>query len=89
MVDCELKNQELSEISFTNVKELLGLSDLVKFAKYRPSAKEDQNIIDWAKEFIEETKVIFELEEKPKPAENGEFNDKELMQDVTEKKYNE
>jgi hypothetical protein len=85
----ELKNQELSEKSFANVKELLQLSDLVKFAKYRPSAEEDQNIVTCAKEFIEETKVIFEFEEKSGPEENGEFNDKELVEEATEKKQNE
>ena len=84
-----MKNQELSEKSFANVQELLQLSDLVKFAKYRPSAEEDHNIVNWAKDFIEETKVIFKLEEKPKQEENGEFNDKELVEQVTEKKHNE
>jgi hypothetical protein len=67
----ELEGQELSEIAYQNVRELLQLSDLVKFAKYLPTDEENENVVLWAKEFIEETKVIFKLVTTPETEESG------------------
>jgi hypothetical protein len=61
----ELKGQELSENAYQNVRELLQLSDLVKFAKYLPLDEENETVFLQAKEFIEETKVIFKSEPAP------------------------
>lgn len=58
----DLDRQELSEKSILNVKQGLELSDLVKFAKYKPSEKENDHIVSWVHEFIEETKVVYEVE---------------------------
>jgi hypothetical protein len=67
----ELKGQELSENAYQNVRELLQLSDLVKFAKYHPTDEENENVFLQAKEFIEETKVIFKSVATPEAEASG------------------
>jgi hypothetical protein len=56
----QMKAHELEEKSFTWLHNLLQLADLVKFAKYQPTEKENQESPQWAKSFIDETKIIYE-----------------------------
>jgi hypothetical protein len=58
----EMHKQELSEAVLKILREILDLSDLVKFAKYKPSTGENENIVTWSRQFIEETMVVFETE---------------------------
>ena len=51
-------------------KEILELSDLVKFAKYKPDDKENQKILTLSREFIEGTMVVYEIEEQAETIEN-------------------
>jgi len=55
----ELDGQGISEEMLVKAKDMLDLSDLVKFAKYKPSDDENKSVIDWGREFIEGTMVIF------------------------------
>jgi len=59
----EMDNQELEENLKMILRDFLEISDLVKFAKYVPGSQENQNAPDWARNFIEETKIVFETEE--------------------------
>jgi len=58
----ELKKQDLTDDASEMVKSLLALSDLAKFAKYKPSNEENVDVISWAREFIEVTKVVYEVQ---------------------------
>ena len=61
---------ESQKASLTNLKQILSIADLVKFAKYQPLADENQLSFLNAKMFVEQTKKI-ELEvteEKEKPS---------------------
>lgn len=48
------------------VKELLSLSDMVKFAKYLPEAALNESSFDDAERFVEETKVVEAIPEEEK-----------------------
>ncbi|MCK4755291.1 MAG: hypothetical protein KAS58_08655, partial [Calditrichia bacterium] len=61
----ELNDQDISEEMLQKAKESLELSDLVKFAKYKPSDEENQNVVSWTREFVEGTMVVFTVEEEP------------------------
>lgn len=56
----ELSEQQKS--SLTSLKQILQLADLVKFAKYKPLADENQLSFMNAKMFVEQTKAIPETE---------------------------
>ena len=60
----DIKEQDLYQNLYNNLKELLELSDFVKFAKYIPTEKENQNAPENAKQFINETKIEFKIEEE-------------------------
>ena len=53
---------ESQKASLTNLKQILSIADLVKFAKYQPLADENQLSFMNAKMFVEQTKKI-EIEE--------------------------
>jgi hypothetical protein len=55
----DMQSQELAEGQFESLREILELSDLVKFAKYIPSSKENNTIIEDCIEFVKETKLEF------------------------------
>jgi hypothetical protein len=80
----ELQNQDIVEEIRQKVKEILELSDLVKFAKYKPSDEENQKVVILAREFIEETMVVFATEEVSEIAENVDNNELKTEQ-ITEK----
>lgn len=58
--DCEFINKE----SFSLLKEVLEYSDLVKFAKYTPTSHLSEKCMQDAIEFVNNTKLIVEINEK-------------------------
>ncbi len=58
--DCEFTNKE----SFSLLKEVLEYSDLVKFAKYTPTSHLSEKCMQDAIEFVNNTKLIVEINEK-------------------------
>ncbi len=60
----ELNGQEIDVDLMQDIKEFLELSDLVKFAKYKPGEKENQKIVVLGRQFIEKTMVVYEMEEQ-------------------------
>ena len=71
----ELNNQEMDEEIKLRPKEILELSDLVKFAKYKPVNEEHQKVINLSRKFIEETMVVYETKEDSEITENTDTND--------------
>jgi hypothetical protein len=59
----ELKDQNLESEAHQILNSLLTTSDLVKFARYRPSDEEHSDISEWAVQFVDQTKVIYEASE--------------------------
>lgn len=57
---------ESQKASLTNLKQILSMADLVKFAKYEPFADENQLSFMNSKMFVEQTKKV-EIEEQPQP----------------------
>lgn len=53
----DIEKQRLSENLKNNIKHLLTLSDLVKFAKQEPTAEQCQQILDDAIDFVNQTKL--------------------------------
>jgi hypothetical protein len=80
----ELKNQDIDEEIQIHAKEFLELSDLVKFAKYKPVDEENQKIISLSKEFIEATMVIYEIENTSYISEKDEKSEQEIENETTE-----
>ena len=72
----ELNNQELDKPILKLARESLDLADLVKFAKYISSEKENGDIVDWIRQFVNETMIIYELpdvsDESDKLLDSGE-----------------
>ena len=56
----DIHQQEITEESYSALKELLELSDLVKFAKYQPVEAENANSEMLAREFIEGTMILMQ-----------------------------
>ena len=56
----DIHQQEITEESYSALKELLELSDLVKFAKYLPIEAENANSEMLAREFIEGTMILMQ-----------------------------
>ncbi len=81
----ELEGQDISEEMLLKAKESLELSDLVKFAKYKPSDEENQNVVSWTREFVEGTMVLFTVEEEPGIAEDTQNGDIETAEEINEK----
>jgi hypothetical protein len=61
----EMRGQDITQDLYEKLKELLELSDLVKFAKYLPTDEENKNAPENTRQFINETKIEF------KPMESG------------------
>ena len=75
----DIRRQEISNENYTGLKELLELSDLVKFAKYKPDEAENANSETLAREFIEGTMIIMQ------PAEETESDKTEVVSAVDDK----
>jgi hypothetical protein len=80
----ELDGQDISEEMLVKVKDVLELSDLVKFAKYKPSDDENKSAIGWSREFIEGTMVIFVAEAESRSTEDPQYREIET-EEVNEK----
>jgi hypothetical protein len=63
----EVKNENLADEQFNNLKSFLELSDFVKFAKYIPMNDENEHAVHWAREFILETQIKYEQEAEREP----------------------
>jgi hypothetical protein len=81
----ELKNQDIDEDIQNRVQEILELSDLVKFAKYKPVDEENQKVITLSREFIEETMVVYEIEEVAESDPESQEDDKEPTEEIAER----
>ena len=57
---------ESQKSSLANLKQILGIADLVKFAKYHPYADENQLSMVNSKMFVEQTKLVEVTEPEPK-----------------------
>ena len=53
----DLKNQDVSASDFESISRLFSRADLVKFAKYEPSAEENEETIPAAVQFVNSTYV--------------------------------
>jgi hypothetical protein len=80
----ELMNQDIDKEIQYKVKEILESSDLVKFAKHKPTSKENNKVINLSKEFIEATMVIYEIEEKSEIAETEDLNQLEAEKEISD-----
>ena len=58
-----LQEIDYQDGTFEKVKEILDLSDLVKFAKYEPQAEEIEKTVELTKEFIHITQLEFKAVE--------------------------
>ena len=58
----EMRSQDLNGNSYDKLHDLLQISDLVKFAKYKPEDNEHENAITWARDFILETQIQYKSE---------------------------
>lgn len=63
----DIKRQEISNENYAGLKELLDLSDLVKFAKYKPDENENTNSESLARQFITGTMIIMQQAEETEP----------------------
>jgi len=81
----ELKTQDISDEMLMMVKEILELSDLVKFAKYKPSDIENDNIVDLSRQFIEGTMLIYIPEEETLITDKSQTGKLETEEDIKEK----
>jgi len=81
----ELDGQDISDDMLKKAKEILELSDLVKFAKNKPSDDENKNVIEWTKEFIEGTMVIFISEPETGLSEETQTDAIETKEELTVK----
>ena len=81
----ELQIQDLSDKILNSAKEILELSDLVKFAKYKPSEKENKKVVDLVREFIEGTMVIYIPEEETRIAEESQTIDLKTEEELITK----
>lgn len=78
-----LQEIELEEADYARVKEVLDLSDLVKFAKYEPKQQEIENAVELTRAFVQSTHLEFEAVESLKQIEenpvspNGEMEEED------------
>ena len=55
----ELKGQDIREDILHILDSFLKTSDFVKFAKYIPKENENNDVVSWAFQFVENTKLIY------------------------------
>ncbi len=66
-----LRLSDISEDQKISLRKLLALTDLVKFAKETPLAKENEDALKSAFELVEATKLVTEEKEQEKPVEDA------------------
>jgi hypothetical protein len=81
----ELSGQDMSDDMLQKAREVLEISDIAKFAKYKPSDDENKNVIEWTREFIEGTMVIFVPKPEPGISEELQTGDIETEEEKIEK----
>ncbi len=52
----QLQKFKLNNIRTVQIEQFLSNADLVKFAKYQPDLKENENVISIAREIVDQTK---------------------------------
>lgn len=76
---------ESQKASLTNLKQILSIADLVKFAKYHPYADENQLSFVNSRMFVEQTKKV-EVEETEKEVSEAESTGEEQNQSTMAEK---
>lgn len=64
-----LQNKDVSENAFNILKDILGLADLAKFAKYEPYADDNIKSLENSRFFVNNTKQLFISDEESKISE--------------------
>ena len=85
----ELNGQEIDVDLIQDIKEFLELSDLVKFAKYKPGEKENQKIVILGRQFIEKTMVVYDITEQTESIKEKEKSEMEAEGEIKENKNGE
>jgi hypothetical protein len=80
----EMEKENLTPDYIETVKEFLINCDLVKFAKYIPTEKENAETTQSAFNFVEKSKLIFVQEETKEKAENELLSDNGDTQELTD-----
>ena len=62
----DLKKAELAEDLIEKLRKMFELADMVKFAKAQPPAESNQQLMDYAQEFVEATIPVPTVESDPK-----------------------
>ena len=75
-----MRESEIESNVIDLIEQFLTQCDLVKFAKYIPTDKENQNVVDLAYKIIEETKIVIEPD-----GEDTEDQSVEVIEDGEEK----
>jgi hypothetical protein len=70
----KLQKQLLDEVTFNNLKQILGTADLVKFAKYEPLPDDNNLVLVNAYFFVNQTKIEV-VSESSAPANDNEGDD--------------
>ncbi len=80
-----MRESEIEETVIQDVEQFLMQCDLVKFAKYIPTNKENQQVADLAVKIINDTKIVFEPEtpESDEQEKIAEDTDKEMESEKT------
>lgn len=81
-----LQEIDLKDGAFEKAKEVLDLSDLIKFAKYEPQTEEIEKTIELTKEFIHITQLEFkavEIEEAQLDTEDSKVSPEEELEKET------
>lgn len=86
-----LRSSEVEPENERRIHEFLDTCDLVKFAKYQPTDKENSEILKLAYEIVEKTKLIYEepeeeesLEEEKPIKDESTVNENSLVENVEE-----
>jgi len=69
----DIKSQDINRDYLDSLKQILELSDFVKFAKYVPSENENNTILQNCIDFVEDTKIEF-IQKIEQPEEVAEIN---------------
>ncbi len=76
----DVKRQEQNEERQNMLEQLLTLSDLVKFAKYKPTDDEIDRAKAQAQDFVNQTKLIFEAPEEPEKEKETDENEPKAIE---------
>jgi hypothetical protein len=80
----ELSRQDIEDEIQYIAREMLDLSDLVKFAKHKPVEDENQKVINLSRQFIEKTMVVYEIPEESESSDEEQSSEIETIEAETE-----